>query len=833
MQKAGQYLEHQINSAQTELNDKAEIVSHVARGVSIQEDPTRSTLHTGERVEGTIDERLHQNGAPEKADMPSARDDFISAERSLPQAQAVIDGQKTVQTRSAPDAPEAPSSFSGSANEPFSKLNTSNTEGSPTVPEIPDVPPRIAAPVSSGPSAVPPPEQEVDLAPDALNLDNATVAENASGAAIGTLTVIDPNSSDAHEFTVSDDRFEIIDGELRIKPEVSLDHEDAAQIEVDVTATNAHGFSLTQTFTIEVLDVNEGPEGVSLSNSTVAENAAGAVVGEISVIDPDKSDSHSFEVSDDRFEVVDGKLRLKPEVDIDFETTQQIELEVTAIDAGGLSVSETFVVDIQDINEAPVDLSIGNATDNLVANGSFEEFDLDRGRWRGFDNDDSGGWTDAHGLEIWDNLWGTKASHGDQLLELDHARGVDSISQTIETEDGQLYDLGIDLRERLSGGTDTVEVYWNGQLVGELDPQSSDWETFQLQVVGSGQDTLELREPESQNDSYGALVDNITLTETQLSVAENTEGAIVGYLSFTDPDANDIHRFEVSDDRFEVVGNQLRLKPGVALDYEVAASIDIDVSVIDAGGLSRTETISITVADMPETAIASDLASKNNSASESYSKAKNRDQEVQRSFDESAPTTALETGPDNRPEGESSDAPEIQVSGILSAEEGGTIALKIDIAEASERATILLDGAPENTLFVSGEASLLSDGEVVNLDGWDLSSLEISPPAGFEGSINLELAISDRNDPDLVDRIEIPVQFTVGGSEPAGAESERMDASVLADATETDMASQPWDMAPEAQEIAQEADVLSETVTLPDSPQVSALDTQVYERFDW
>ncbi|MEM1007199.1 MAG: PA14 domain-containing protein, partial [Pseudomonadota bacterium] len=204
------------------------------------------------------------------------------------------------------------------------------------------------------------------------------------------------------------------------------------------------------------------------------------------------------------------------------------------------------------------------------------------------------------GIEIWDRLGDTAASDGDQLLELDHGRGLDSIEQIIQTQKGQLYDLALDVRERVADGTDTVEVYWNGNLIETLDPETADWQTFNLQVVGTGQDRLELRETDGQNDTYGALVDNITLSAAELTVAENTAGAIVGQIGFDDPDDGDTHRFDVSDDRFHVVDGQLALKPGVALDHAAASTLDIDVTVTDSGGLSETRTVSVRVAEQAE-----------------------------------------------------------------------------------------------------------------------------------------------------------------------------------------------------------------------------------------
>ncbi|MEM8974895.1 MAG: cadherin repeat domain-containing protein, partial [Pseudomonadota bacterium] len=151
--------------------------------------------------------------------------------------------------------------------------------------------------------------EDVNEGPTAVEMSGTTVAENAAGAVVGTLSVIDPDAGDSHQFTVSDDRFEVTDGQLRLRPGVTLDHEEAAQIQVEVTATDSGGLAHTETFTLEVEDINEGPTAVEISGTTVAENAAGAVVGTLSVIDPDAGDSHQFTVSDDRFEVEGGQLR--------------------------------------------------------------------------------------------------------------------------------------------------------------------------------------------------------------------------------------------------------------------------------------------------------------------------------------------------------------------------------------------------------------------------------------------------------------------------------------------------------------------------------------------
>ena len=92
----------------------------------------------------------------------------------------------------------------------------------------------------------------------------------------------DPDAGDSQTFQVSDSRFEVVDGQLKLKDGVSLDHESEPSVNVTVTATDGAGHQIQQTFAITVGDVNEAPTDINLSGNTVAENAAGAVIGALS-----------------------------------------------------------------------------------------------------------------------------------------------------------------------------------------------------------------------------------------------------------------------------------------------------------------------------------------------------------------------------------------------------------------------------------------------------------------------------------------------------------------------------------------------------------------------
>ena len=117
------------------------------------------------------------------------------------------------------------------------------------------------------------------------------MAENAAGAVVGTLSTVDPDVGDSFTYTVDDARFEVVGGQLKLKDGQSLDHEAADQVTVTVTSTDASGAATSQAFTLAVADHNEGPTAIALDNTSVDENAAGAVVGTLATTDPDAGDS--------------------------------------------------------------------------------------------------------------------------------------------------------------------------------------------------------------------------------------------------------------------------------------------------------------------------------------------------------------------------------------------------------------------------------------------------------------------------------------------------------------------------------------------------------------
>ncbi|WP_153915942.1 DUF4856 domain-containing protein [Shewanella sp. TC10] len=96
---------------------------------------------------------------------------------------------------------------------------------------------------------------------------------------------------------------------------------------------------------------NAAPTDISLSNSTVDENMAGATVGTLTATDSDSGDSHTFTLTSDQF-VIDGTtLKLMDDVTLDADSAETTEftLTVTATDAAGETFSKDLTVTVNDI----------------------------------------------------------------------------------------------------------------------------------------------------------------------------------------------------------------------------------------------------------------------------------------------------------------------------------------------------------------------------------------------------------------------------------------------------------------------------------------------------
>ncbi len=475
----------------------------------------------------------------------------------------------------------------------------------------------------------------VNEVPTDITLDNTTVAENAAGAIIGNLGVVDPDVGDTHTWSVDDVRFEVVAGQLRLKAGQSLNFESEASVNLTITATDAGTLSYNELFAITVTNVNEAPADITLDNTTLAENAAGAIIGNLGVVDPDVGDTHTWSVDDVRFEVVAGQLKLKAGQSVNFESEPSVNLTITATDAGTLSYNELFAITVTNVNEAPTDITLDNTT--LAENtagaiiGNLGVVDPDVG--------------DTHTWSVDDVRFEVVA--GELRLKAGQSLNFESeptVNLTITaTDNGKLsYNepFVITVTNASEAPNDitldnaTVAENASGAIVGNLgvvDPDVGDTHTWNVDdlrfevVAGqlklkAGQSLNFESEPNinltitatdagtlSYNELFAITVTNVNEAPTDITLdnttlAENAAGAIIGNLGVVDPDVGDTHTWSVDDLRFEVVAGQLKLRTGQSVDFESEPNVNLTITVSDGANASAVQTIGIAVADINEPA---------------------------------------------------------------------------------------------------------------------------------------------------------------------------------------------------------------------------------------
>lgn len=214
-----------------------------------------------------------------------------------------------------------------------------------------------------------------------LKAHDMTVAEGVDGAVVGTLTTTDPDQDDTHSYTVSDDRFEVVEDTsgqqiLKLKDAADLDREAEETVTVTITSTDEGGLSVSEDFTITVADINEFAVSALTdsdpSANTISETAAaGADTGiTAAASDADATDTVSFSIDDDRFDVgSDGKITVADGASFDAETESTIDVTVTVVSSDGSSSQETFTISVSDVNES----AVSDVTDTDSAANTISE----------------------------------------------------------------------------------------------------------------------------------------------------------------------------------------------------------------------------------------------------------------------------------------------------------------------------------------------------------------------------------------------------------------------------------------------------------------------------
>ena len=272
-------------------------------------------------------------------------------------------------------------------------------------------------------------EGPANTAPTDILLSNSSVNEHAfSGTVVGQFSNDDPDAGDTHTYTLVDDfggAFRIEGDQLVVNDPSLLDFETSPTIDVIVEVSDGTA-SYQEMFTITLIDVNEPPTDIVLSNDTIAENSgAGTPIGQLSNDDPDAADTYTYSLINSyggTFAIIDDQLVVNDPSLLDFESTPTMDVVVEVSD-GSSTYQQTLTVNLTDVNEAPTSVALSNDTiDENTANdtvvGQLSNDDPDAG--------------DIQTYTLVDDFNGAFRIEGDQLIVNDASLLDFEVNPTID-----------------------------------------------------------------------------------------------------------------------------------------------------------------------------------------------------------------------------------------------------------------------------------------------------------------------------------------------------------------------------------------------------------------
>ena len=397
-----------------------------------------------------------------------------------------------------------------------------------------------------------------DEDPTDIVSSGGSVDENAAaGTTVATLSAVDADAGDSHTYAITSDPsgyFEIVGNEVRVASGANIDFESDQTHDITVEVTDAGGNTYSEIITLNVNDLfDEDPTDITLNGGSVDENAAaGTTVATLSSVDADAGDSHTYAITSDPsgfFEIVGNEVRVASGATIDFESDQTHDITVEVTDAGGNTYSEVITLTVNDLfDEDPTDIVLtgGSVDENAPAGttvATLSSIDADAG--------------DSHTYAITSDPSGFFEIVGNEVRV---AAGAD-----IDFEADQAHDITVEVTD--AGGNTYSEV-----------------------ITLTVNDLID--EDPTDITLVGGFVDENAVS-----------GTTVATLSAVDADAGDSHTYAITSDPsgfFEIVGNEVRVAPGAAIDYESDQAHTITVEVTDAGGNTYSEAIVLTVNNLFE-----------------------------------------------------------------------------------------------------------------------------------------------------------------------------------------------------------------------------------------
>jgi gliding motility-associated-like protein len=488
---------------------------------------------------------------------------------------------------------------------------------------------------------------DVNKAPTDISIDNNNVDENQmNGTVVGIFSSTDPDTGNSHVYSLvpglgdaDNASFQIVGNQLQTNAVLDYEAQNSFSIRVRTTDNGTGNLTYEEVITITVIDQNDTPTDIFLSNDLIDEGLPGStLVGVLSSTDQDKSDNHRYQLvpgvgdaDNAGFSIVGTTLQTNAVLDYDTQNTFSIRIRSTDNGSVPLAYEKAFTINVADQNFAPTDIALSN--DNVDENqatgtvvGTYTTVDPDLSNSHGYSLVPGTGDVDNTSFRIVGNELSTNAvfDYETQNTFSIRVRTTDDGTGSLTYE--EIFTITIndlnDAPDDISLSNNTVnEGEPVGTLVGlltSLDQDAGDSHTYSLvagnvdnvsfQIVGNELHTNEVFDFEAKSsydiviratDSNGATFDksfvisviDVNEAPIDISLSNNIilegepEGVTIGYLSTTDEDANDDHIYSIvsgTDSLFVIDGDVLIAE--ASFDFETQSSYIITIRSTDLAG---------------------------------------------------------------------------------------------------------------------------------------------------------------------------------------------------------------------------------------------------------
>jgi hypothetical protein len=158
-------------------------------------------------------------------------------------------------------------------------------------------------------------------------------------------------------------------GAITVANGALLDYQSATSHVISVRATDNSGLIFERAFTITV-NANHAPTGATLTNSSIAENAAnGTFIGTVAGVDSDAGPGTGlgYSLTDNaggRFAInaTTGAITVANGALLNYEAATSHAITVRTTDQGGLTFDKAFTIALTNVNEAPTNATLSGGS---------------------------------------------------------------------------------------------------------------------------------------------------------------------------------------------------------------------------------------------------------------------------------------------------------------------------------------------------------------------------------------------------------------------------------------------------------------------------------------